>query len=153
MQMLLMLCVLIVVMEVVKIRSYSELKKLQTFEERYQYLSLKGVVGESTFGYDRYLNQMLYKSDPWKEARAKVIIRDKGCDLGIEDYEIHDRILIHHMTPITSEDIELDRPHIYDPEFLISTTLGTHNAIHFGDEKRLPQLPIERRKHDTCPWK
>jgi hypothetical protein len=106
-----------------------------------------------TFGYDRYLNQLLYKSDRWKSTRNDIIIRDEACDLGISDYEILGKILVHHINPITIEDVELDRPIVYDPENLICTTLNTHNAIHFGNENLLPKLPIERRKNDTCPWK
>lgn len=135
------------------IRNYRELRRLKTFEERYFYLQLKGIVGESTFGFDRYLNQILYTSDRWLRTRDNIIIRDNGCDLGIEGYEIHGRILVHHMNPITIEDVELERDIVFDPEFLISTTLRTHNAIHFGDASLLPKLPIERRRNDTCPWK
>ena len=134
------------------IRTYRFLEKLHTFEDRYQYLKLSGIVGVSTFGYDRYLNQNLYTSRRWKETRDLVIIRDNGCDLGIEDYRIHGKILIHHINPITIEDIELDRDDIFNPEFLICTTLNTHNAIHYGNESLLPKLPVERRKNDTCPW-
>jgi hypothetical protein len=135
------------------IRTYRELQRLKTFEERFQYLQLRGIVGESTFGYDRYLNQILYTSRRWRGSRDKVIIRDDGCDLGIEDREIQGRIIIHHMNPITIEDIELERDIIFDPEFLISTADLTHKAIHYGDESLLPQMPIERRRNDTCPWK
>lgn len=135
------------------IRSYHELRRLRTFEERYYYLQLKGIVGESTFGFDRYLNQILYTSDRWLKTRDGVIIRDNGCDLGIEGYEIQGRILVHHMNPITIEDVEEERDIVFDPEYLICTTLRTHNAIHFGDEKLLPKVPIERRRNDTCPWK
>lgn len=135
------------------VKSYSELKKLKTFKERYEYLKLAGRVGESTFGYDRYLNQLLYNLPRWKKARNKVIIRDEGCDLGDPDYEIKDKIIVHHMNPITIEDIENENDDIFDPEYLISTSDRTHRAIHYGDEKLLPQLPIERRPGDTCPWK
>ena len=135
------------------IRTFSELRRLKTFEERYQYLRLAGVVGVSTFGFDRYLNQMLYTSGRWRRTRDDVIIRDNGCDLGIQDYEIHGMILIHHMNPLTIEDVELDRDEIYDPELLITTTTNTHNAIHFGNESLLPKLPVVRRKNDMCPWK
>lgn len=153
-----MLCARIVVKEVLTmkntmIRSYRELRRLRTFEERYYYLQLKGVVGETTFGFDRYLNQILYNSDRWLKTRDGVIIRDDGCDLGIEGYEIQGRILVHHMNPITIEDVEEERDIVFDPEYLICTTLRTHNAIHFGDEKLLPKIPIERRRNDTCPWK
>jgi len=135
------------------IRKYSELKRLITFKERYEYLRLAGVIGKSTFGYDRYLNQLLYTSKRWRQARDPVIIRDKGCDLGIKDYEIEDKIIVHHMNPITIEDIEQNRDIVFDPEFLICTSLNTSNAIHYGDERLLPQLPITRRRNDTCPWR
>ena len=135
------------------IRTFSELKRLKTFEERYVYLRLAGVVGKSTFGYDRYLNQALYTSKLWFNTRDYTIVRDNGCDLSVDGYEIHGRIIIHHMNPITIEDIELRRDIVFDPEFLICTSHNTHNAIHYGDESLLPQLPIERRLNDTCPWR
>lgn len=136
------------------IRTYSELITLPTFEERYRYLRLSGRVGADTFGFDRYLNQNVYQRDPrWKNARDIVIIRDNGCDLGIEGREIYGKILVHHMNPITMEDILENRDWIYDPEFLISTMHTTHNAIHYGDENLLMKAPIERTKNDTCPWK
>lgn len=135
------------------IRKYSELRRLKTFEERYRYLRLPGRVGEETFGYDRYLNQLLYRSGRWRSVRDIVIIRDNGCDLGIDDYEIRGQIIVvHHMNQITIEDIELNRPEIFDPEFLITTTDNTHKAIHYGNESLLPRLPIIRRQNDTCPW-
>jgi len=134
------------------IRCYSDLKNIETFKERYLYLKLNGVVGQSTFGFDRQLNQMLYSSRRWKRARDIVITRDRGCDLGVEGYDIHIHILIHHMNPITIVDIEEDNDDIYDPEFLICTTKNTHNAIHFGDESILPKPIIVRRQNDTCPW-
>lgn len=135
------------------LRTYRELKRIKTFEERYRYLKLNGVVGESTFGFDRYLNQLLYKSGPWKRTRADIILRDEACDLGMTDYEIHDRIFVHHINPITIEDVELDRDIVYDPENLICTSKRTHDAIHYGDESLIPKPPIERRRNDTCPWK
>lgn len=135
------------------IRTYSELIKLPTFEERYRYLQLDGKVGEETFGFDRYLNQIFYKSKEWRSVRNHVILRDNGCDLGIEGREIHDRILIHHMNPITKEDILNRTEFLMDPEYLISTIENTHNAIHYGDEDLLMKDPIERHKNDTCPWK
>ena len=135
------------------IKSYSQLKKLKTFKERYEYLKLAGKVGESTFGYDRYLNQLLYNSPRWKRVRREVIIRDEGCDLGHLDYEIKDMIIVHHINPITIEDIENEDENIYNLENLICTTDRTHRAIHYGDERLLPQLPIERRPGDTCPWR
>ncbi len=136
-----------------KIRTYSELSKLLTFEERYRYLKIGGRVGEETFGYDRYLNQILYRSPRWKSVRNKVILRDLGCDLGIEGYDIPGRVLVHHMNPITLEDIENNNEGIFDPEFLISTTHNTHNAIHYGDESLLILAPVIRFPNDTCPWK
>lgn len=135
------------------IRTYSELIIRNSFVDRYNYLKLVGQVGVETFGFDRYINQMLYKSQKWLEARRKVIIRDKGCDLGVDGYEIGDRIIVHHMNPITLEDIEEEKPEIFNPEFLISCSFITHNAIHYGDESLLPKLPVERSANDTCPWK
>lgn len=135
------------------IRTYSELITLPTFEERYRYLKLGGLVGKETFGYDRYLNQMLYNCSEWKERRRKAIIRDNGCDLGCEDFEIHGRILIHHINPITVEDVLKRNPKVFDLENLICTSHNTHNAIHYGDESLLIIGPIERTKNDTCPWK
>ena len=135
-------------------RCYSELITLPTFEERYNYLKLGGRVGADTFGFDRHLNQMLYqRNSKWKNARDKVIIRDNGCDLGMEGHEIHGKIIVHHMNPITIDDILNDRDWIYDPEFLISTVHNTHNAIHYGDEKMIVTAPTIRTRNDTCPWK
>lgn len=133
-------------------RCYSELKRLQTFEQRYEYLRLGGTVGRETFGHDRYLNQILYSSPRWKEARDKVILRDSGCDLGIDDREIHDRVLVHHMNAINAEDILADRDELYNPEFLVCTSFNTHQAIHYGDDSLLPKLLEERRPGDTTPW-
>lgn len=135
------------------IRTYSELIQLPSFEERYRYLRLSGFVGQETFGYDRYLNQILYHSHKWKSRRDKVIIRDNGCDLGVEGYDIPGRILVHHMNPITLEDVEREADIVFDPEFLISVSHNTHNAIHYGDESLLITSPIERRRNDTCPWR
>ena len=135
------------------IRTYSELVTLPTFEERFKYLQLNGQVGKDTFGFDRYINQNFYRSLEWKRVRDKVILRDNGCDLGVEGYEIHGRILIHHMNPITIRDIESMSEYLLNPEYLISTVHNTHNAIHYGDESLLITVPIERRKNDTCPWK
>lgn len=136
------------------IRTYSELITLPTYKERYQYLKLKGRVGVDTFGFDRHLNQMVYQKDPrWKRARDHVIIRDNGCDLGVEGYEIFDKIIVHHMNVVTLEDILEDRDWIFDPEFLICTTHMTHNAIHYGDENLLILDPVVRKPNDTCPWK
>lgn len=135
------------------IRTYSELITLPTFEERFEYLKLNGTVGKETFGYDRYLNQMFYKLPEWLEARDTVIIRDNGCDLGIEGREIYGRILVHHINPITMEDIVNRNPILFDPENLISTTKNTHDAIHYSDESILVVDPIARSKNDTCPWR
>lgn len=135
------------------IKCYTELSKLNSFEERYQYLRLKGAVGAETFGFDRYLNQVFYRSQRWKEVRDFVFIRDNGCDLGVEGYEIHGSFMIHHMNPITLKDIELESDFLIDPEYLISTIHNTHNAIHYGDDSLLVTAPIERRKYDTCPWR
>lgn len=135
------------------IRSYSELCTLSTFEDRYNYLQLSGAVGKDTFGFDRYLNQIFYRSQEWKSVRDKVIIRDDGCDLGVKGYEIHGRIYIHHMNPIMLKDIEQRTDLLLNPEYLISTTHSTHNAIHYGDESLLPLVPKERSANDTCPWK
>lgn len=135
-------------------RSYSELITFNTFEERYRYLRLDGVVGEQTFGFDRFINQYLYqRSQRWKEVRRKVIMRDNGCDLGVEGYDIGGRIIIHHMNVLTMEDILDERDWIFDLEYLISTSHNTHNAIHYGDEELLIKAPIERRANDTCPWR
>jgi hypothetical protein len=136
-----------------KIRTYSELARLDTFEERYAYLKLEGMVGEETFGFDRYLNQIFYKSKEWAAARDAVIIRDKGCDLGVEGHEIYGKITIHHMNPITRKDLEMRADILLDPEYLICTTHATHNAIHYGDEGQLARNPVERRPNDMCPWK
>ena len=135
------------------IKTYSELIRFDTFEERFRYLRLDGVVGRDTFGYDRYLNQVLYRSAKWKKVRDHVIIRDNGCDLGIEGREIHERIIIHHMNPLTLRDIETESEFLFDPEYLISTIHNTHNAIHYGDESLLIIAPIERTRNDTCPWR
>lgn len=135
------------------IRTYSELMKLTSFKDRYEYLRLDGKVGESTFGFDRYLNQILYRSQRWKRIRDKIIIRDQGCDLGIEGYEIGGRIIIHHMNPLLVKDIVDETEFLLNPEYLISTSHDTHNAIHYGDESLLVSEPIIRTKHDTCPWR
>ena len=135
------------------IRTYSELIKLPTFEERFQYLKLDGDVGVETFGFDRYLNQAFYSSDEWKSIRNQVIIRDNGCDLGIEGREIYKRIIIHHMNPITKEDLLYRTEHLLNPEYMICTMKNTHDAIHYGDENLLFKEPIERKPNDTCPWR
>jgi hypothetical protein len=133
-------------------RTFSELSQLATFEDRFEYLSLKGVVGESTFGFERHLNQKFYTSREWRLARDEVITRDYGCDLAMPGFEIHTRILIHHMNPITPEDIVHSNVDILDPEYLISVTHRTHNAIHYGDKHLLALPVIERRPGDTRLW-
>lgn len=136
------------------IRTYSELSKLKTFRERYEYLKLGGTVGEDTFGFDRYLNQIFYTSKEWKQIRNFVITRDNGCDLGIPDHKIiDDLILVHHMNPITKDDIINKSEILLNPEYLITTVKPTHDAIHYGDESLLVEDYIERSKNDTCPWK
>ena len=140
-------------MNTTTIRTYSQLKQLQTFEERYDYLKLGGVVGEDTFGFDRYMNQNFYRSREWKRVRDEVIMRDNGCDLGVDGHEIRGKILIHHMNPITSEDIHRVSDYLLNPEYLICVTHRTHNAIHYGDESLIVTAPIERTKNDTCPWR
>ena len=135
------------------IRTYSELITLPTFEERFKYLQLDGSVGKDTFGYDRYLNQLFYKTTEWKRLRRDLIIRDNGCDLGVEGHEIYGRIIIHHLNPITKDDIVSRTEYLLNPDFLICTTHNTHNAIHYGDESLLITSPVERSKNDTCPWK
>ncbi|MDD2298544.1 MAG: hypothetical protein PHU69_02775 [Fermentimonas sp.] len=135
------------------IKTYSELLQLLSFEERYQYLKLNGAVGEETFGFDRFINQNFYKSPEWKAVRDFVIVRDNGCDLGVDGYEIRGNIYVHHMNPILLKDIIDQSEILLDPEYLISTTHPTHNAIHYGDENLLIKLPIERSKNDTCPWR
>lgn len=135
------------------IKCYSELITIPTFIERYRYLKIGGRVGADTFGHDRYLNQLLYHSGEWLDFRDDIIIRDNGCDLAHPEFELHDRILIHHINPITVEDVLKRDPKIFDPENVISTCLNTHNAIHYGDESRLMLLPITRTLNDTCPWR
>ena len=134
-------------------KTYSELRALPTFEERFRYLRLFGVVGKDTFGFDRIFNQTFYRSREWKSIRDEVIIRDNGCDLGVEGYEIHGPIIIHHMNPISLDDIRENSDFLMNPEYLIATTHATHNAIHYGDESLLVKAPIERTRFDTCPWK
>lgn len=136
-----------------KIKTYSELITFLTFEDRFEYLQLKGTVGQETFGFDRYLNQILYNSKEWKYLRNEIIVRDNGCDLALEGFEIHGRILIHHINPITIDDVIKRREMVFDPENLICVTHNTHNAIHYGDKSLLITGPIKRRANDTCPWK
>lgn len=133
-------------------RSYSELCLIDDFVERFEYLKLRGSVGRSTFGFDRWMNQRFYTSWQWKQVRDKVIARDLGCDLGVEGFEIHHRIYIHHMNPMTADDIRSDDQSILNPEFLITTTHWTHNAIHYGDRSKLKILPPPRRRGDTKLW-
>lgn len=134
-------------------KSYSELITLPTFEERFQYLKLNGLVGDLTFGYNRYLNQLLYRSPEWRAFRQKVIVRDEGCDLAIPDREIHTRALVHHINPISVEDVINRSPRVFDFDNVITTVQLTHNAIHYGDEDILvSSKPIERSKGDTLLW-
>jgi hypothetical protein len=136
----------------VRIRTYSELRRLDTFEDRFRYLSLRGQVGVTTFGFDRWINQRFYTSPQWKQVRHHVIARDGGFDLGIDGHEIYSKILIHHMNPLSADEIIHDSEDILDPEFLITTTHSTHNAIHYGDERLLPRPLAERRSGDTKLW-
>lgn len=133
-------------------RSYSELRQIETFEKRFKYLALRGEVGQSTFGFDRYLNQQFYTSVQWRHIRNQIIVRDNGCDLGVDGYEIHDRLYIHHLKPMTIRDIQNADPRILDPDNLITTCHQTHNAIHYGDERLLPRPLIARRVGDTKLW-
>lgn len=135
------------------IKTYSELIALPTFEERFRYLKLSGQVGVDTFGFDRWLNQAFYKSKEWLAIRDHVIFRDNGCDLGVKGRDIHSRVLIHHMNPITKEDILNRSDFLLNPEYLITTMKITHGAIHYGDESILFNEPITRTKNDTCPWR
>ena len=135
------------------VRCYSELIQLPTFEERYNYLRLRGSVGKDTFGFDRVFNQMFYRSKEWKAIRRDIIVRDNGCDLGVEGYDIYGPITIHHMNPISLDDIRDVSEYLLNPEYLIATTDRTHKAIHYGDESLLLKAPIERTRFDTCPWK
>lgn len=135
------------------LRTYKDLRRLGTILDRFEYLKLGGQVGESTFGFDRYLNQAFYRSREWQEARRAVILRDGGCDLGIEGYEIGKGLVVHHMNPITIDDILSRRDEIFDPEFLICVSDRTHKAIHYGDAELLPKDPVERKPGDTCPWR
>lgn len=135
------------------IRTYSELIRFKTFEERFRYLKLNGRVGEETFGFDRWLNQRFYRDPEWLRVRDEVIIRDGGCDLAMPDREIRSRIIVHHMNPITKDDIVKRSEFLLNPEYLICTIKNTHDAIHFGDESLLFRNPVERRPNDMCPWK
>lgn len=135
------------------IRTYSELIKFKTFKERFDYLKLNGIVGNDTFGFDRWLNQKFYNSAEWKHIRDFVIIRDSGCDLGLDGNNISGKILIHHMNPITIDDIESRSEFLLNPDYLICVSHNTHNAIHYGDHGLLISSSLERKKNDTCLWK
>lgn len=136
------------------IKTYSELIQLSSFEERFEYLMLNGVIGEATFGFDRWLNQMFYKTKEWRAIRRQVILRDNGFDLGVEDCKINGNIYVHHMNPITKEDILNRSEFLLNPEYLISMSYNTHQAITYGDKNYLlTRTPIERYENDTCPWK
>lgn len=135
-----------------EIRRYSEIRRLGSYEERFEYLKLHGAVGRATFGFDRYINQKFYTSYEWKQARESVIIRDNGCDLGVRGYEIYQGVLIHHINPVAVEDIIHGEDWIFDPEFLITTTQHTHNAIHFGNMQLLPKIVTARIPNDTKLW-
>lgn len=135
-------------------RTYQELLMIPTFEERFEYLKLEGSVGVDTFGYDRYLNQILYRSSEWRKFRNEIIVRDNGCDLAFPGFEIYgQKILIHHINPITVEDVVYRSSKVFDPNNVITTVLNTHNAIHYGDADLLTTGPVERTPNDTCPWK
>ena len=135
------------------IRTYSELITIPTFEERFEYLQLKGSVGKDTFGYDRYLNQVLYRSPEWKRLRNQIIIRDDGCDLACDGYDVYGKVLIHHLNPITVEDVLARSRKVFDTDNLVCVSHNTHNAIHYGDVDLLVAGPIIRTKNDTCPWR
>lgn len=135
-----------------KVRTYSELVRFPTFEERFEYLKLDSSVGRETFGFDRYINQDFYRSPEWRDVRREVIVRDLGCDLGVLGYEIHVDILVHHINPMAPEDIIHGKPWIIDPEFLITTTKDTHNAIHYGVSRKLPKVVVARTRGDTKLW-
>jgi hypothetical protein len=132
---------------------YSELITLPTFEERFEYLKLNSAIGAETFGYDRYLNQCFYRSRDWLNIRRDIIVRDNGCDLAMEGYELCGRIMIHHLNPISVDDIIYRRPNLLDPENLVAVSFDTHNAIHYGDKDLLQSQPVERKPFDTCPWR
>ena len=135
------------------IKTYSELITIPTFEERFEYLQLKGSVGKDTFGYDRHLNQVLYRSPEWKRLRNQIIIRDCGCDLACEGYDIHNKVLLHHLNPIAVEDVVARSRKVFDPDNLVCVSHNTHNAIHYGDVDLLVTGPIIRTKNDPCPWR
>lgn len=134
-------------------KTYNEMRQLKTFEDRFKYLQLKGDVGEDTFGFDRWINQKFYRSVEWRQVRDKVIIRDDGCDLGDPDHPIQGRIIIHHMNPLTKDDIDQNPDFILNPDYLVCVSHNTHNALHYGDENLLPKKWEPRTPNDTCPWK
>lgn len=140
-------------MKTTGVKTYSELITIPSFLERFRYLKIGGQVGKETFGYDRYLNQILYKSGEWRRFRRDIILRDHGCDLACEGFDVYGKIIVHHIDPITIEDVVNRNPKVFDPENVISTSLDTHNAIHYGDENLLMIEPVERRPYDTCPWR
>lgn len=135
-----------------RVRTYRDLECIETFEERYAYLRLGGILGETTFGFDRWINQMFYRSPEWRHARSFVIARDNGCDLGVPGFEIHTGLYVHHMNPLSPEDVIQGEAEILNPDFLITTSLRTHNAIHYGDSSLLPRGPVERKAGDTTLW-
>lgn len=135
------------------LRTYADLIQLQSFEERFEYLKLGGVVGRETFGLDRYLNQLFYQSDEWRSVRDQIIVRDNGCDLGMKGFEIHGPITVHHINPLSQKDILEHSDLLLNPNYLISTTASTHKAVHYGDKNQLLLLPNERSRNDTCPWR
>ena len=149
-----MLCVHTVVqVTAMSIRTYSELIKYKTFIERYNYLKLGGAIGIDTFGFDRYLNQVFYNCDEWKQTRKDIIIRDNGCDLAMVGHDIQKYILVHHLNPMTVEDVKNRNPMLFDPEFLVTTVLRTHNAIHYGTDDSIFKGLVERKPNDTTPWR
>lgn len=135
-----------------KIRTYSELRRISDFKERFEYLALRGVVGDRTFGFDRYMNQKFYTSRQWRQVRDQVIVRDEGCDLGMTGFDIHSRLYIHHLNPMTADDLKNGEESVLDPEYLVATTHRTHNAIHYGDANLLAKPFVERRPGDTRMW-
>ena len=139
-------------MKMTLLRTYPELSRLESFEERYRYLRMGGVAGEQTFGFDRWINQRFYKSQEWRTVRNMVILRDDGCDLGIPGFEIHSGLVVHHMNPFSVDDIQHSESSLINPNFLITTSLQTHNAIHYGDESLLPRGPVVRERGDTTLW-
>lgn len=141
-------------MDISSIRTYKEMIAKHTYEERFRYLMLNGRVGEDTFGFDRYLNQKFYKSVEWKELRNKIILRDNGCDLAMKDYDIHGKIIIHHMNPISPTDLRFCTDFLLNPDYLVCVSFDTHQAIHYGDESYLNRFVcVDRKENDTCPWR